>query len=275
MSAIFIDRNDVSIGADPEFFVKRGTEFISGHIFPCGSKDKPRRTGHGFVQNDGLALELNIPPAKAEAEFVLNFRGVLNDLAEIIAHWDAKREVYLVAEPVAIFSKDMMDRVPQENKTLGCNPDYNAYTLNANDTPNADGVMYRTGAGHLHIGWTKDAEGIDHFEKCAKLVRQLDYTVGLKTLLFDPEPRRRALYGKAGAFRPKPYGLEYRVPSNAWCASEDIARTMFRGCFQAVQLLNEGRDLDKETEGLARECIDNNKVDWTDKYPKLADLLIG
>lgn len=271
----FIDRTAVCIGADPEFFVKTGDAFVSGHNFPCGGKDNPRRTEHGAVQCDGLALELNVNPAFTTNQFVMNFRGALYDLDKIVKNWAVGgREYYLVAEPVALFSKELMDRLPLHVKELGCNPDWNAYTGEANLTPKGDGLLFRTGAGHLHIGWTEKAEGFEHWEKCARLVKQLDYTVGLVTLLFDNEPRRRALYGKAGAFRPKPYGLEYRVPSNAWCKSETLARTMFHGCMKAVELLNEGVEIDKDCAGLARSCIDNNKTSWQVDYPKLADILL-
>jgi hypothetical protein len=268
---IFIDRSGLTVGADPEFFVKRGDDFLSGHGFPCGTKDNPRRTQHGKVQCDGVALEVNVTEAFTEEKFVLNFRGVFHDLNEIVRKWET--EAYLVAEPVASFPAAYLDKLPVWAKTLGCNPDFNAYTMNANDTPNAD-MPIRTGAGHLHIGWTENAEGLTHFEKCAILVKQLDYTVGLQTLLFDDEQRRRMLYGKAGAFRPKPYGVEYRVPSNAWCQSEALARQMFQGCVRAVDLLNDGVELDNEAKGLARELIDSNAHDWTERFPKLADLVI-
>jgi hypothetical protein len=38
---------------------------------------------------------------------------------------------------------------------------------------------------------------------------------------------RRELYGKAGAFRPKPYGVEYRVLSNRWLNSEALIRWVY------------------------------------------------
>jgi hypothetical protein len=269
----FIDRSSVSIGADPEFFLKIGEQFISGHGFSTiGTKAEPRKTAHGAVQRDGVALEVNVDPAFTEEKFVQNLRGVLYDLNQIVRGWS--KEAYLVAEPVAPFKKAFLDRIPAEFRALGCTPDYNAYSLEQNPLPDAE-VQFRTGSGHLHIGWTEGAEGYSHFEKCARLVRQLDYTVGLRTLLFDAEPRRRILYGKAGAFRQKSYGVEYRTPSNAWCADEKLARSMFRGCVLAIDLLNKGTDLDKETKGLAKELIDNNKTDWHTQYPKLADLIIG
>lgn len=276
----FIDWTSVAVGADPEFFVKIGNEFISGHDFPCGTKTHPRKTANGFVQCDGTALELNVEPAFTPSQFVLNFRGAVNDLNSIVYEWSKKhnRECYLVAEPIALFKKDVFDRLPLYAKALGCEPDYNAYTGEPNPKPadvETDDYRFRTGAGHLHIGWTEKAEGFMHMDKCMKLVRQLDFTVGLVTLLFDDDPRRRSLYGKAGAFRPKPYGLEYRVPSNAWCKSEVLAKTMYQGCIKAICLLNEGEDLNTQTEGLARDCINNNKTAWHVDYPLLADKLLG
>lgn len=271
--AVFIDRTALSIGADPEFFLKIGDKFISGHNYATiGTKREPRKTAHGAVQRDGVALEVNVDPAFTEDKFVHNLRGVLFDLDQIVRGWS--KEAYLVAEPVATFHPEFLNRIPPEYRALGCTPDYNAYSLEPNPIPDAE-LPIRTGSGHLHVGWTEGAEGVEHFEKCARLVRQLDYTVGLRTLLFDAEPRRRLLYGKAGAFRAKPYGVEYRTPSNAWCAQEETAKAMFSGCILAVDLLNKGTDLDKETEGLARELIDNNKTDWHTEYPKLADLVLG
>lgn len=270
----FIDPTAVSVGADPEFFLKIGDTFISGHNFAsAGTKEHPRKMASGgAIQRDGVALEVNVLPAFTEQHFVENFRGIVHDLNTVIRNWS--REAYLVAEPVAEFKKEFIERLPPSVRALGCEGDFNAYELGPNPAPDSS-VSFRTGAGHLHVGWTDGAEGIEHFEKCAALVRQLDYTVGLRTLLFDAEPRRRRLYGKAGAFRPKKYGVEYRTPSNAWCASEDTARAMYKGVILAVDLLNQGKDLDKDTAGLARELIDGNVTDWHTTYPKLADVIIG
>lgn len=268
---LFIDRNALSIGADPEFFVKNGDEFVSGHTFPCGNKDKPRVTDHGKVQCDGLALEVNVSEAFTKAKFLLNFRGVVNDLNEIVRNWD-KSEAYLVAEPVATFSSGYIDKLPIWAKELGCNPDFNAYSKEQNPLPDS-ALTIRTGAGHLHLGWTENAEGQDHFDKCADLVKQLDFTVGLRTLMFDDEPRRRLLYGRAGAFRPKFYGVEYRVPSNAWCQSEKLAGVMYDGCVQAVNKLNDGYRFEEKFPGLAQKLINDNNVNWITEYPLLADTL--
>jgi hypothetical protein len=80
----------------------------------------------------------------------------------------------------------------------------------------------RTGAGHLHFGWTEDADLTDpqHVLNCRDLVKQLDWYIGAWLLEKEPDNTRRKLYGRAGACRYKPYGVEYRVPSNVWITTK-------------------------------------------------------
>jgi hypothetical protein len=56
----------LTIGADPEFFVRRRNHWVSGHVFNCGTKEFPMPTEHGSVQVDGVALECNVHPAVTE-----------------------------------------------------------------------------------------------------------------------------------------------------------------------------------------------------------------
>jgi hypothetical protein len=46
--------------------------------------------------------------------------------------------------------------------------------------------------------------------------------LGLWSVINDPDTRRRQLYGKAGAIRFKPYGIEYRTLSNFWLADPKL-----------------------------------------------------
>jgi hypothetical protein len=255
------------IGADPEFFVRHNKTFVSGHIFGCGTKELPMKTKHGFVQVDGLALEANVPPSKTKAEFISGVLGVIGDLNSIVR----KKNCTIIAQPTAEFTAEYMDKLPDEVKQLGCNPDYNAYSGGMNDVPDGS-VTFRTGAGHIHIGWTKDQEPTDfeHFENCCALARQMDYFVGLRTLKFDNDARRRELYGKAGAFRPKPYGMEYRVPSNAWCKSKILMGIVYDATVNAFENTNGGNDLDTKFAGFAQHCIDKNVTDWDFLNPEVA-----
>jgi len=53
-----------------------------------------------------------------------------------------------------------------------------------------------------------------------QLGQLMDLFVGFRLAEVDKDTRRRELYGKAGAIRFKPYGIEYRTPSNYWIMSE-------------------------------------------------------
>jgi hypothetical protein len=269
---LFLDMSAITVGADPELFLKKGGEFISGDAVPCGSKEKPRKTPHGAVQNDGTALELNIPPSSTKAEFIAHIRNVTADLVEIVHGWD--REAMLVAEPVAVFG-DRIKSFKPEARQLGCNPDWNAWTGSINPMPDAE-RDFRTGAGHVHIGWAEGQEGLAHMEKCQRLVRQLDYTIGLRTVLYDTDQRRRQLYGQAGAFRPKPYGCEYRVPSNVWMGDETLAGMIFDGVLHGIRGLNCGIDYEKKYGDAAVAIINSGDSEWPKKYSDLAnDLGMG
>lgn len=256
------------IGADPEFFVKdRSGTIISGHIFNCGTKILPLPTKHGFVQVDGLALEANIHPAETKEQFVSGILGVISDLTEIVK----TRKCSIIAQPVAEFTPAFMKKLPPTVRALGCNPDFNAYTLDMNEPPDSY-VPFRTGAGHIHVGWTEqeDTGSFAHFKNCANLARQMDYFVGLRTLKFDPDNRRRELYGKAGAFRPKHYGMEYRVPSSAWCASPELMGEIYDATLHAFEFANANGDLEAVHQGFARACIDKSIADWDELNPQVA-----
>ena len=211
------------IGADPEVFVRKNGKPVSAHGMIEGTKDSPKKTSNGAVQVDGMALEFNIDPTNYRDFNAFNFNIVktVRDLKELAGG------VTLVPEPVQEFDKEFMDAQPDEAKELGCDPDFNAYTGEENPRPDGD-RPFRTGAGHVHIGWGEGipVENPEHFEICQGFVKVLDATVGLYMTYIDRDPRRRELYGKAGAFRVKPYGVEYRTPSNVWIKNKTRRQMM-------------------------------------------------
>lgn len=267
----------ILVGADPELFVtRRGTNtYISGHEIKCGDKFHPTKTEHGSVQNDGLALEFNVTPAGDAKSFVDNVGLAYGDLLSIVKKHDP--QLFLVACPVADFTPEYLKSLPPDVLALGCNPDFNAYTIDVNPAPIANEPI-RTGSGHVHLGWTDNAEpeSEDHFRKCCAVTRQLDYYLGLPSLKWDPDNKRRSLYGRAGAFRPKKYGMEYRVLSNAWMTDQELQEWIFNRIQAAWDALEAGHILDNEYLGFAKESIDKSIRDWERDEPDLAvELLEG
>lgn len=240
------------IGADPELFVKQNNNYVSAHGLIPGNKNNPHPVPNGAVQVDGMALEFNIDPADSEDGFIFNLTSVMQQLRELTPGYD------VVADAVARFSPEYIEAQPEIAKQLGCEPDFNAWTGEMNEKPDVN-LPIRTAAGHVHIGFTEHADGDEHFEVCCKMTQQLDFYLGLPSVLFDDDQERRQMYGCAGAFRPKPYGLEYRVLSNAWLRDERLMRWVFKATQASMMSLRHG--LLTEKYGDIQHIINNGDRD--------------
>lgn len=272
---------ELAIGADPEFFVRKLGKFVSGHTYEFGTKEHPLEGKDGSFQNDGMALELNTPPMTTEDGFVFQFKAGKLELERRLR--DKDFTAFLVAQPTVHFEPGYIETLPKNVQELGCRPDYDAWLEAVNPPPNGS-VPFRTGSGHVHLGWTHNQSILSprHFQTCCEIVRELDYWLGLPSLLWDDDNTRRKLYGKAGAFRPKPYGLEYRTLSNAWCKNDPLVRQVYRlsrrGFEYWEKCSNEPDqyDLLQEQYGdFAKICINNNDKSWPGMYPELFEMICG
>jgi hypothetical protein len=252
---MLINNIEFTFGADPEFFVQKDGKPVSAHALIPGDKKNPYKVGWGAVQVDGMALEFNIDPAKGEAGFIRNLNSVMDTILKMVPGYE------MYDQPVADFGLDYIKQQPDCAKELGCEPDFNAYTMDINPRPDAE-VPFRTASGHIHIGWTNGVDPHDsgHFEACAILSKMLDLYLGVPSLLWDTDDRRRELYGKAGAFRPKPYGMEYRTLSNRWLRPDmpHLRKFIFNNTVEAVKKCFD--DPEYSEKGLmgktAREIVD-------------------
>lgn len=264
----------ITIGADPEFFVVSGWHFVSGHSFQFGAKDSPLRTSSGMIHNDGLALECNVYPSNTKQDFIKNVTSVIADLQEHVTKLDDK--AFVVARPSVFFGRRRLSCLPEFARDLGCVPDYNAYTGRRNPRPRSSSPI-RTGSGHIHLGFARDADvdSGDHLFRCRVLIQQLDFFLGLPSLLWDTDNRRRTLYGKAGAFRPKGYGVEYRTLSNRWTADHDLIGFVFEAAQRAYSETQKGNLVFRDYPGYAERVINEGNADWPDENPELYQYLTG
>ena len=250
---------DFKVGADPEFFVKRYGKLVSAYGLIPGSKANPHKVPKGAVQVDGMALEFNIDPANTYAQFEEHMSRVLDSITAMVPGY----EIYV--EPVADFGLEYIEAQPDEAKELGCSPDFNAYTKMANPRPDAN-TPFRTASGHVHIGWTNapvDINDEGHLEACRALTKSLDVWLGMVSLIWDKDDRRRSLYGAAGAFRPKPYGMEYRVLSNKWIADPILRKTVYNNTIEAIKSTFADPDFgDRKFYGLTARQIINKEEGW-------------
>lgn len=222
----------MTLGCDPEFFLVKAGNYarVSAHDKVPGNKANPHKLPNGgAVQADGTAIEFNTEPATTAKEFADNIQSCLNDIRKMVS-----TEYTFYFHPVVKYPNKVFEAIPDNAKELGCDPDYNAYTLEANPRPVPPDPNIRTGAGHLHIGWDAKQEDVYHreyLEECAYIVKHLDMRLYPEVFRWSrsaDEDLRRKVYGMQGAFRPKKYGVEYRPLSNSWLGGgEELWKEIF------------------------------------------------
>ena len=247
---------NITLGADPELFLKSAStgNFVSAVGKIGGSKEKPRwlfepeLTG-AAVQEDNVAVEFNIKPAHNREEFISSIRNVLGYLKG----FTEAQQLKLAIEASAYFPEKELQS--KEALTFGCDPDYNAWLRNENIVPQLEGedALLRVAGGHLHVGYTDPDT-----ETSLELIRLLDIFLGCPSILQDKDTTRRKLYGKAGAFRFKPYGVEYRTLSNFWIADAEKMNWVYDQTHKAISYYNAGGTVIFDRDWpLVSACINN------------------
>lgn len=218
------------LGFDPEFFLKNKVgEFVSSIGLIGGSKEFPLDIGDGCaLQEDNVAVEFNTPPCSSPEEAIRYFRYAQEKTIEKIQ--DMGLEIAIV--PSAEFNPSQLDNPAA--RQFGCDPDYNAWTLQENPRPQATNSNLRSAGGHIHVETDKNI---------IQVVRALDVYVGAWLSQRDMDKKRRLLYGKAGAFRPKDYGVEYRTPSNYWISSDDLIMQTWKQVEKALSYVSQGKEI--------------------------------
>jgi len=253
------------IGCDPEAFVKDKTtgKIASAIGLIPGSKDNPHKItdlGHA-IQTDNVMVEFCVPPTLDPKELYGSIQlclGVINGmLPENL-------------ETVVVASADLDKKYlrNKQAKTFGCDPDYNVYTMEANIAPPSDGTL-RSAGGHIHIGYENP-----NFSDNMKIVRAMDLFLGIPSILLDKDTRRKQMYGKAGAYREKPYGVEYRVLSNFWIASQETVDWAVRQAKRAVEFAAEEDWLSPETSLDIQLAINNQDLDLACKLAKRFNIIL-
>lgn len=239
---------NITLGCDPEFFVKNGNKHVCAWGLVDGTKDCPENVQAGAVQVDGYALEFNIEPVMNPQDFVKNIETVLAQFRDMV---DPEYK-FDIGRPVARFSKAYMEAQCEQANELGCDPDYNAWTLEKNIKPDNTMPM-RTAAGHIHIGWEGEITQDDQIG----IVKQMDLFLGLPSIIYDKDTLRRTMYGKASCFRYKPYGVEYRTLSNAWLKSKKRMANVARNAIMGAKRYFNGERFNIDVQ----DIINNSRVD--------------
>lgn len=241
-----------TLGCDPEVFMYDAVanKFISSIGLIGGTKDAPRPIdAHGnAVQEDNVTIEFNTPPCATAEDFKKNIKFNL----DYIRSRAAELGYEVAIKPSARFDDDQL--ATPEAQEFGCEPDYNAW-LGGEQNPRpraADGNL-RSCGGHVHIALNGD-------EDCLQVIKAMDLYVGCLMLEFDDDVGRRELYGKAGAFRKKSYGVEYRTASNKWIEDDEKIQWVWDQTEKALEFVARGYSFSPEQSKKIQDCINNSDM---------------
>ncbi len=235
------------IGADPEFFLEMEGKFISAINKVGGSKDHPEPIGNGCaVQEDNVAVEFCIPPSDNAKAFYNSIMYSLSQIKERIPEFTFSK--------VASAEFDDNELAHPRAMEFGCEPDFNAWTGRKNPRPHAPNHKLRSAGGHVHVGDVTDLNK-------RQLIQAMDLFHGVPSVKLDPDTVRRKLYGKAGAFRPKTYGVEYRTLSNFWIWDKGLVDWVYHQTSRAVDFVRSGNVLSKEDGTLIQDAINKGNLE--------------
>lgn len=222
-----------SIGADPELFVSSNGRVSSAIGKLGGSKDAPRMIDGYGIQEDNVLAEFSMPPvfilshAYPAASFV---RYVQKGIDTVKAELD-KHNLVPTKHTSHSYSPRTLQKYGPSALEFGCDPDYSAYKACVNPAPDCTSTL-RTAGGHVHVGY-EEAEHSPEVDRM--VVKAMDLFLGVPSVLIDPDNRRRELYGKAGAYRSKSYGIEYRTLSNFWIHEAELISWVYKQTTKAVK----------------------------------------
>lgn len=253
----------VTIGTDPEFFLKKKgeTRFVSAIPHIDGTKEQPMplKSG-GNIQRDNVAVEFSTPPATDKNDFINKIRTTM---MEVMERLPAGHEI--IAQSSADFDETELDN--EEAQRFGCDPDFCAWDVKRNDPPVGPRPTFRSCGGHIHVGFV-EGSGNDfllEFQGKIDTVRTMDLFHGIISVVLDNAAEsieRRKLYGKAGCHRPTDYGIEYRALSNYWLKSPMLVSLMHSLVIDALTAVKSGvseKIIKKLTGKVIRDVINSGK----------------
>ncbi len=235
-----------TIGADPELFLKDNDGKLISVVGKIGgSKSNPFPIGEGCaIQEDNVAAEFCIPAASDVDSFVGSILYALSDIEGRAKNLGLTLANYKASHS---FDPDQLD-TPQAQE-FGCDPDYNAYTREVNPRPKTKDKNLRSAGGHVHVGTKQNP---------FQVIQCLDVFLGLPSVLLDSDTERRKLYGKAGCFRFKPYGVEYRTLSNFWIWDKSTIGWVYHNTQQALDFCENNSEFSDEQQYRIQNAINKN-----------------
>lgn len=247
----------IKLGCDPELFLADMHGALRASCGKIGgTKEHPQalvELGEGFaVQEDNVAIEFNIPPADSKRVFTDSIARAIKYLNDGV---NSMLDYRLVMD-VSAASFPPSELTSPAARVFGCDPDFDAWTHERNPKPHADDPNLRSCGGHVHVGYDKSTLGE------AYLIRCMDMFLGVPSVLMDAgedSALRRKLYGKPGAYRSKPYGVEYRTLSNFWIKDPRTTDWVWDSTVRALDAANAQFPVGKYKDAIHHAINNNDK----------------
>lgn len=243
--------HNVLLGSDIETFIEdvQKKEICSAEGFVKGTKHKPfqfdKSNKYFATSLDNVLAEFCIPPTFDMNEFVSYIGKSLDFIKSTLP------PQYNVVHQASAFLKE--EYLQTENAQLfGCEPDYCVWTKSTNEKPDVDKTL-RSSGFHIHTGWDEPTT-----EMVEEVIKAQDLFLGVPSILLDPDINRRKLYGKAGAFRFKEYGCEYRTLSGYFLNRKELIEWVFSNAKSAIEFIDNYNTITEETGSRIVYAINNN-----------------
>jgi hypothetical protein len=254
--------SSITFGADPELclFDKRQKKIVSAIEVLKNDKKNPIDLGDGIkMYADNVLVEMAFPPCDDHKQMVARLQTAFRAAQENLG------ERYVLIPKASHVYDDSELNNPGAWK-IGCEPTFDAYGEKMND-PGEFTNGLRTGSFHIHLGNDK----LTDFNTRHRAIKLLDIIVGCASIIFNKDESslaRRKLYGKAGEFRPTPYGAEWRVLNNFALRSKELTELVLELVNYAMGIIIDGKENDfikAVDEKLVRKAIDTENKELAEQ----------
>jgi hypothetical protein len=238
------------IGTDPEVILLLDEKPFSAEGVVGGDKYEPRQLkGEVKVHEDNILVEYNTKPASNKIEFI---REIVSSIYSI--HHELLKDKGIKISKACFADFDDKYLQTMQAQTIGCTPEFDAFTLEMIEPPTLETFTGRSAGGHIHVGYENENE----FESMM-IIKMLDLHLGVPSLIVDTDVRRRQLYGKASSYRrSEGIKVEYRTLSNFWTFNTGLITWVYDTVAKVVEDVLKGVILDDEVYLQAREAINTN-----------------
>lgn len=254
---------DITIGSDPEFaaFDYNGTPISTVGFIP-GTKHEPHTMeGDWSCQQDNVGTEICIPVCTDKEQFVhamIYGRHLAN-----LQLQQVRPDLHLRSVSSARYSNKELNS--DTARMFGCEPSYCVYTDEQSPRPTPQQVgNLRSFGCHIHIGYkTEDEENIILYAQ--RLIRAMDITCGLGSIIIDTDTDRRQIYGNAGDLRFRQIRdvnvVEYRTLGGAMHLDEERLGWVYDQTMKAIDMVNDWKDEYDNVGDDVRQAIDDGNTE--------------